>query len=36
MNTPVVTVKNHSSRDLFVDGDPNWDDQRLKLAAFYY
>src|SRR5437016_193930 len=33
MSAPVVTVKNHSSRDLFVDGDPNWDDQRLKLSG---
>jgi hypothetical protein len=26
-----VTVKNESSRDLFVEGDPNWDDQQLLI-----
>jgi hypothetical protein len=29
MSKPVVTAKNHASRDLFVEGDPNWDDQQL-------
>jgi len=31
MSNPVVTVKNHSTRDIFVDGDPNWDDQVLTI-----
>jgi hypothetical protein len=29
MSNPVVTVKNNASRDIFVAGDPNWDDQQL-------
>jgi hypothetical protein len=29
MSKPVVTVKNNASRDIFVAGDPNWDDQEL-------
>ena len=31
MNYPVVTVKNNASHDIFVDSDPNWDDQVLKI-----
>ena len=31
MSQPVVTVKNHSSRDVFIEGDPNWDDQTLLI-----
>ncbi|OHX10435.1 hypothetical protein [Chromobacterium sphagni] len=31
MSKPIVTVKNHSSRDIFIDGDPNWDDQVLLI-----
>jgi hypothetical protein len=31
MSNPVVTVKNNTSRDIFVDGDPNWDDQELMI-----
>lgn len=31
MTKPVVTVKNNSSRDIFVDSDPNWDDQILQI-----
>lgn len=29
MSNPCVTVQNNSSRDVFVSGDPNWDDQEL-------
>jgi hypothetical protein len=29
MSKPVVTVKNNANRDIFVAGDPNWDDQQL-------
>src|SRR4029077_610264 len=29
MSNPVVTVKNNARIDIFVDGDPNWDDQEL-------
>jgi len=31
MSNPVVTVKNNASIDIFVDGDPNWDDQELMI-----
>jgi hypothetical protein len=31
MSNPVVTVKNHSTHDIFIDGDPNWDDQVLLI-----
>lgn len=31
MNNPVVTVKNNASIDVYVDGDPNWDDQKLLI-----
>lgn len=31
MSNPVITVKNNATRDIFVDGDPNWDDQVLKI-----
>jgi hypothetical protein len=31
MSNPIVTVQNHSHHDIFVDGDPNWDDQVLKI-----
>ncbi|POA99386.1 hypothetical protein C2134_06940 [Chromobacterium sinusclupearum] len=31
MSHPVVTVKNHSSRHVYIEGDPNWDDQVLLL-----
>ncbi|MEN3812341.1 hypothetical protein ABH309_19980 [Chromobacterium piscinae] len=31
MSSPVVTVKNHSSRAIYIDSDPNWDDQELLL-----
>ncbi|HTI19170.1 MAG TPA: hypothetical protein VL598_16085 [Trinickia sp.] len=31
MSDPVVNVTNHSTRDLFVDRDPNWDDQVLMV-----
>jgi hypothetical protein len=29
MSNPVVVVKNHTSHDICIDHDPNWDDQRL-------
>jgi hypothetical protein len=29
MSKPVVTAKNNTSRDIYVAGDPNWDDQQL-------
>ena len=29
MSRPTVTVKNNASYDIFVSGDPNWDDQIL-------
>ena len=31
MSDPVVNVTNHSTRDLYIDRDPNWDDQILLL-----
>ena len=31
MDSLAVTVKNDSSHDLFIDGDPNWDDQVLTI-----
>lgn len=31
MSNPVVTVVNSSSRIVFVDNDPNWDDQQLLI-----
>ncbi|MET0332397.1 MAG: hypothetical protein ABW154_13320 [Dyella sp.] len=31
MNHPTVTVLNNASRDIFIDHDPNWDDQVLKV-----
>jgi hypothetical protein len=31
MESLAVTVKNDSSHDLFIDGDPNWDDQVLTI-----
>ena len=31
MSNPVVTVTNNASRDIFVDSDPNWDDQELMI-----
>jgi hypothetical protein len=31
MSKPVVTVKNKASRDISVEGDPNWDDQELMV-----
>ncbi|MBA8735697.1 hypothetical protein [Chromobacterium violaceum] len=31
MSLTTVTVKNHSSRNLYIDSDPNWDDQELLL-----
>ncbi len=31
MSDPVVHVTNHSTRDLFIARDPNWDDQVLLL-----
>jgi hypothetical protein len=31
MSKPVVTVKNNASRDISVEGDPNWDDQQLLI-----
>ncbi|HEV7506222.1 MAG TPA: hypothetical protein VGS07_15050 [Thermoanaerobaculia bacterium] len=31
MSNPVVTAKNNTSRDLYVAGDPNWDDQQLMV-----
>jgi len=31
MSYPAVTVINNASHDIFVDGDPNWDDQVLKI-----
>ncbi len=29
MTDPILHVTNHSTRDVFVAGDPNWDDQQL-------
>ncbi len=29
MNNPLVRVRNQSSIALFIEGDPNWDDQEL-------
>jgi len=29
MSNPVVTVANHASFDIFISGNPNWDDQRV-------
>ena len=29
MSNPVVTVENHASIDIFIGGNPNWDDQRV-------
>jgi hypothetical protein len=29
MSRPVMTVKSSASRNISVDGDPNWDDQKL-------
>jgi hypothetical protein len=29
MSNPIVTVRNSASANVFVDGDPNWDDQEL-------
>ena len=26
-----MTVKNHSSQKIYIEGDPNWDDQILLL-----
>jgi len=31
MSDPVVTVNNQSTHAIYVDGDPNWDDQILKI-----
>jgi len=31
MSSLAVTVKNDSSHDIYVDGDPNWDDQVLTI-----
>jgi len=31
MTNPVITVNNNSSHDVYVDGDPNWDDQVLHI-----
>lgn len=31
MDSLAVTVNNDSSQDLFIDGDPNWDDQVLTI-----
>ncbi|UTH73435.1 hypothetical protein [Chromobacterium sp. IIBBL 290-4] len=31
MSNPVVTIKNHASRSVFIEGDPNWDDQVLLM-----
>lgn len=31
MNHPTVTVLNNASRAIFIDHDPNWDDQVLKV-----
>ena len=31
MSNPIVTVKNHSSQNVYIEGDPNWDDQTLLL-----
>ncbi len=31
MSKPVVTVKNNASRNISVEGDPNWDDQQLMV-----
>jgi len=31
MSKPIVTVKNHSSHNVYIEGDPNWDDQKLLL-----
>jgi len=31
MSHPVVTINNRASRNIFVDSDPNWDDQILLI-----
>lgn len=31
MSDAVVQLSNHTSRDIFIRGDPNWDDQILML-----
>ncbi len=31
MSNPVVTVSNQSTHNIYIDGDPNWDDQILKI-----
>lgn len=31
MSSPVVHVNNNTSRDLYIDHDPNWDDQVLLI-----
>ena len=31
MSNPIVTIKNHSSHNVYIEGDPNWDDQKLLL-----
>lgn len=31
MSDALVQVSNHASRDIFIRGDPNWDDQILML-----
>lgn len=31
MDSLAVTVNNNASSDLFIDGDPNWDDQVLTI-----
>ncbi|MEN3032495.1 hypothetical protein [Chromobacterium amazonense] len=33
MSHPVVTVKNHSSHHVYIEVDPNWDDQVLLAGA---
>ncbi|WP_434635040.1 hypothetical protein [Chromobacterium sp. CV08] len=31
MSLATVTVKNHSSHDIYIDGDPDWDGQALLI-----
>ena len=31
MRKPIVTVSNSSSHKVYIEGDPNWDDQKLLL-----
>ncbi len=31
MSKPIVTAANHSTHEVFIAGDPNWDDQQLLI-----